>query len=170
MKRIFILVLMFILFSTVSYSQREYSSKIFITEAIDEFGDKTGQNKVCILANGYFSNSATSNSCAQLVISIMENVGFYNFYEYCNSNVSYEDLIITFIGTSTNECIKCHNRIKYNFLDMCSENDTIKVKITSANYYSNTVGVFKIYKCKEFYKMVIEEFGEYIWMNMNVSY
>ena len=80
MKKILV-ALMLCMVSIMGFGQKEFSSETFVTETVDEFGDKTGNMKVGIMATGYFSNSATSNSCAELIISIMKfSIHFFIFF------------------------------------------------------------------------------------------
>ena len=50
-----LLALMLCMVSVMSFGQKVFSSKTFVTETIDEFGDKTDIMKVGIIATGYFS-------------------------------------------------------------------------------------------------------------------
>ena len=89
MKQIFMAIVL-CLVCTMSFGQKTFSSEQFVVETEDEFGEKTGKIKVGILATGYFSNSATTNSCAQLMINIMEGHSWFSLYEYCNNHASHD--------------------------------------------------------------------------------
>ena len=88
MKKI-LMALVLCLTCTVSFGQKTFSSTNFVTETEDEWGDKTGKIKVGIHAKGYFSNSATTNSCAELVIHIMKDNSWFSLYEYCGKPVNF---------------------------------------------------------------------------------
>jgi len=144
---------------------QNFSSENFVTETVDEFGDKTGEIKVGIIAKGNFSNSATYQSCADLVLSFKEKESWYSLYEYCGNKSSEELFSITFIGTFTKEKINCGSKfslsIPYSFIELCKNNDTIKVKMEEITEYgSPTTAVFKLFNCQSFYSMYITQFGE----------
>lgn len=161
MKKL-IVTLMLCLISICGFGQKTFSSKNFVTETVDEFGDNTGNIKVGILANGYFSNSATTNSCAELIISFMENSSWSSLYEYCGNHQSNDRFVIIATGTTTNETVSlCSWRIDYSFIELCKNNDTIKIKMNEdSKYGSSTTAVFKLYNCKYFYSKYINEFGK----------
>ena len=159
MKKIFLISVLCLLYSTI-FAQMSFSSRNFITETVDEFGDKTGDFKVGIIAKGYFSNSATTNSCAELVISMMKNKSWTDLYEYCGDHASSDDFITTFEGTSTNEIVKTSYNIPLSFLELCKRNDTVKVKMRETSDYGTTSAVFKLFNCKTLYKNYIKTFGE----------
>ena len=102
MKKI-ILISALCLLCNVIIAQMSFSSRNFITETVDEFGDKTGEVKVGISAKGYFSNSATTNSCAELIISMTKNLSWADLYEYCGNHPSNDLFNITFEGVATKE-------------------------------------------------------------------
>lgn len=161
MKKL-IVTLMLCLVSICGFGQKTFSSKNFVTETVDEFGDNTGNIKVGIHAEGYFSNSATSNSCAELIISFMENSSWASLYEYCGNHSSDDMFYIIAAGTTTNEAVTLDSRrIDYSFVELCKNNDTIKIKmIADSKYSSSTTAVFKLYNCKDFYSKYINEFGK----------
>lgn len=163
MKKLLVLFLS-IMLHLVLLSQN-FSSENFVTETVDEFGDKTGEIKVGIIAKGSFSNSATYQSCADLVLSFKEKGSWYSLYEYCGNKPSEELFSITFIGTFTKEKINCGSKfslsIPYSFIELCKNNDTIKVKMEEITEYgSPTTAVFKLFNCQSFYSMYITQFGE----------
>ena len=102
MKKILITIT-FCFICSLCFSQKTFSSENFVVETTDEFGENTGDIKVGVLAEGYFSNSATTNSCAQLVVSIMKESCWVTLYEYCRNHSSKDDFSVTFIGTKTKE-------------------------------------------------------------------
>lgn len=159
MKRIFLISVLCLLCSTI-FAQMSFSSKNFITETVDEFGDKTGKFKVGILAKGYFSNSATTNSCAELIISMMKDNAWYDLYEYCGNHPTDDLYKITFEGVTTKECVNASIFIPINFLELCRKNDTIKVRMKASSEYSTASAVFKLFDCKKFYTDYINTFGE----------
>ena len=105
MKKIFLLTL-FCLIYQINFGQKSFSSKNFIVETVDEFGDNTGKMKVGTMAKGYFSNSATSNSCAQLIINLMEDYCWIDLCEYCSGHSSDESFNVTCIGITTKKRTK----------------------------------------------------------------
>ena len=143
---------------TMSFGQKSFSSEQFVVETEDEFGEKTGKIKVGILATGYFSNSATTNSCAQLMINIMEGHSWFSLYEYCNNHASHDDFLVTFIGTKTKKAVSTTHEIPVEFIELCSENDTINVKLYGTESYSSTTAVFRLFNCKDFYATYINQF------------
>ena len=143
---------------TMSFGQKSFSSEQFVVETEDEFGEKTGKIKVGILATGYFSNSATTNSCAQLMINIMEGHSWFSLYEYCNNHASHDDFRVTFIGTKTKKAVSTTHEIPVEFIELCSENDTINVKLYGTESYSSTTAVFRLFNCKDFYATYINQF------------
>lgn len=161
-KFLSILVLVFCCLFT-SYGQGlNFTSENFKTETVDEFGDNTGDIKVGIHAKGYFSNSATTNSCAELIISFMKDKSpWVSLYEYCSNSSSKELYKITWTGTTTNETIITGDYlISLKILDLFKDNDVIKIKmIERTEYGTPTTAVFKLYKGKEFYNSYISEFG-----------
>ncbi len=163
MKKVLLVITFCFISVSYCFAQRPYSSKNFITETVDEFGDKTGEIKVGIQAKGYFSNSATSNSCADLILSFMtRGRGWGNLYEYCDSKSSNQDFHIQFIGTTSNEKWEMSmSNISYEFIELCQNNDTIKVKLTENSKGGvPTTAVFKLYNCKDFFQKHISQFGE----------
>jgi hypothetical protein len=164
MKKFF-MAIMFCLVCVMCFSQKTFSSENFVVETTDEFGEKTGRIKVGISADGYFSNSATTNSCANLYISLMAENSWYDLYEYCSNHSSDEMFNVTFIGTNTKDTIidkngDLDNLTKIKFLNLCKENDTINIKMRSNDKYSSTRAVFRLFNCKDFYQKYIKEFGE----------
>lgn len=167
MKKIF-MALVLCLVSICGYGQKTFSSNNFIVETVDEFGDKTGNIKVGIIAKGYFSNSATTNSCAELIISFMKNSAWSSLYEYCRNHPSDDNFYIIATGTTTNDTIILHSsQIEYSFIELCENNDTIKITMIEDSKYSSTVALFKLYDCKDFYSKYISEFGESNYFNHN---
>ena len=158
MKNILI-ALMLCMVSIMGFGQKEFSSETFVTETIDEFGDKTGNMKVGVMATGYFSNSATSNSCAELIISIMKDKSWYSLYEYCGNHSSDESFSVIFTGTATHETLKINYDIPYEFIELCKNNDTIYVKMNETGRYATTTAIFKLFGCKNLYKLYLETFG-----------
>lgn len=161
MKKIFLLTL-FCLIYQINFGQKSFSSKNFIVETVDEFGDNTGKMKVGTMAKGYFSNSATSNSCAQLIINLMEDYCWIDLCEYCSGHSSDESFNVTCIGITTKKELSFasydfdeNHRI---FLKLCKENDTIHIKLRASRHYSSTNAVFKLYNCKDLYQKYIKEF------------
>lgn len=159
MKRIFLISALCLLCSTI-FAQMSFSSKNFITETVDEFGDKTGEIKVGIVAKGYFSNSAITNECAELVISMMKDNTWYDLYEYCGNHPTNDLYNITFEGVTTKEYVNASIFIPINFLELCRKNDTIKVRMKASSKYSTASAVFKLFDCKKFYADYISTFGE----------
>ena len=157
MKQIFMAIVL-CLVCTMSFGQKTFSSEQFVVETEDEFGEKTGKIKVGILATGYFSNSATTNSCAQLMINIMESHSWFSLYEYCNNHASHDDFLVTFIGTKTKKAVSTTHEIPVEFIELCSENDTINVKLYGTESYSSTTAVFRLFNCKDFYATYINQF------------
>ena len=157
MKQIFMAIVL-CLVCTMSFGQKTFSSEQFVVETEDEFGEKTGKIKVGILATGYFSNSATTNSCAQLMINIMEGHSWFSLYEYCNNHASHDDFLVTFIGTKTKKAVSTTYEIPVEFIELCSENDTINVKLYGTESYSSTTAVFRLFNCKDFYATYINQF------------
>ena len=157
MKQIFMAIVL-CLVCTMSFGQKTFSSEQFVVETEDEFGEKTGKIKVGILATGYFSNSATTNSCAQLMINIMEGHSWFSLYEYCNNHASHDDFRVTFIGTKTKKAVSTTHEIPVEFIELCSENDTINVKLYGTESYSSTTAVFRLFNCKDFYATYINQF------------
>ena len=157
MKQIFMAIVL-CLVCTMSFGQKSFSSEQFVVETEDEFGEKTGKIKVGILATGYFSNSATTNSCAQLMINIMEGHSWFSLYEYCNNHASHDDFLVTFIGTKTKKAVSTTHEIPVEFIELCSENDTINVKLYGTESYSSTTAVFRLFNCKDFYATYINQF------------
>ncbi|MBR2450522.1 MAG: hypothetical protein IKB40_03425 [Paludibacteraceae bacterium] len=157
MKQIFMAIVL-CLVCTMSFGQKTFSSEQFVVETEDEFGEKTGKIKVGILATGYFSNSATTNSCAQLMINIMEGHSWFSLYEYCNNHASHDDFLVTFIGTKTKKEVSTTHEIPVEFIELCSENDTINVKLYGTESYSSTTAVFRLFNCKDFYATYINQF------------
>ena len=156
-----LLALMLCMVSIMSFGQKTFYSKTFVTETVDEFGDKTGNMKVGIKAIGYFSNSATSNSDAELIISAMKDTSWYDFYEYCGNHSSGDSFNVTFTGTTTHTSVSTdYPSIPYKFFELCKNNDTIYVKMKETGSYATTTAVFKLFGCKNFYKKYIETFGE----------
>lgn len=157
MKQIFMAIVL-CLVCTMSFGQKSFSSEQFVVETEDEFGEKTGKIKVGILATGYFSNSATTNSCAQLTINIMEGHSWFSLYEYCHNHASHDDFLVTFIGTKTKKAVSTTHEIPVEFIELCSENDTINVKLYGTESYSSTTAVFRLFNCKDFYATYINQF------------
>jgi hypothetical protein len=157
MKKLLTFIMMCFI-CTLSFSQKTFSSENFIIETVDEFGDNTGKMKVGVIAQGYFSNSATTNSCAQLIISLMEIDRWYNLYEYCGNHASHDSFRIIFTGTSTHNTVTATHEIPLEFLTLCAENDTINVKMYETSSYSTTTAVFRLFECKDLYQKYITEF------------
>lgn len=156
-----LLVLMLCMVSIMSFGQKAFYSETFVTEIVDEFGDKTDNMRVGIKATGYFSNSVASNSRAELIISAMKNTSWYDFYEYCGYHSSNESFNIKFIGTTTHTSVSInYHSIPYNFFELCKDNDTIYVTMKATDSYIKTTAVFKLFGCKKFYKKYIETFGD----------
>lgn len=152
---------MLCLVSICGFGQKTFSSKNFVTTTVDEFGDNTGNIKVGIHAKGYFSNSATTNSCAELIISFMKNSSWASLYKYCGNHSSDDSFVIIATGTTTNETVSlCSWRIDYSFVELCKNNNTIKIKMIEDSKYGSTTAVFKLYNCKDFYSKYINKFGE----------
>ena len=159
MKRIFI-ALVLCLVCASSFGQKTFSSENFVVETEDEWGDKTGEFKVGIQAKGYFSNSATTNSCAELIIHIMKDHSWFDLYEYCGNHASHDSFSITFIGLKTKKEVSTTDDIPTEFIKLCSENDTINVKLDEISSYGSTTAVFRLFNCKDFYRKYVEQFGE----------
>jgi TonB family protein len=159
MKRIFI-ALVLCLVCASSIGQKTFSSENFVIETEDEWGDKTGEFKVGIQAKGYFSNSATTNSCAELIIHIMKDHSWFDLYEYCGNHASHDSFSITFIGLKTKKEVSTTDDIPTEFIKLCSENDTINVKLDEISSYGSTTAVFRLFNCKDFYRKYVEQFGE----------
>lgn len=166
MKKMLFLIAMLFAVNCVKADTLEFLSENFVTETVDEFGEKTGDKKVGILAKGYFSNDATTNSCAMLQISIMEKGSRIDLYEYCSDHPSRNNFFITFIGEN-GEKVKCYKwftpgkNTLPKFLAMCKNNDVIKVKIMDLDDYLMSA-VFKLYDMQDFYNKVAAEFPEKI--------
>ncbi len=157
MKKYFILVILCFI-CTMGFSQKTFVSENYCVETVDEFGDKTGNIRVGILAAGYFSNSATINSNARLNIfkgttSTGKPYLTATLYEY-NKYPSRHTFGITLKGTTTNDSFDGTDyRINIEkFIKLATENDTILVKMRGLGY-SNTTAVFKLCDCKEFVKL-----------------
>lgn len=153
MKKYFVFIFI-CLFSVLAYGQKQFSSENFCVETVDEFGDKTGNIRVGIMAKGYFSNSATTNSCAQLMLykSNITNHMYFNLYEYCGNHTSKDYFRITLIGTTTKEIISdsyCIDDIP-SFIKLCESNDTINVRLKEIGDYASTSAVFRLFNCKKF--------------------
>lgn len=158
MKKI-ILISVLCFLSSAIIAQMSFSSRNFITETVDEFGDKTGEVKVGISAKGYFSNSATTNSCAELIISITKNLSWADLYEYCGNHPSSDVFNITFEGVATKEHVDAKITIPIKFVELCKNNDTIKVRMNESSQYGTTSAVFKLFNCKKFYADYVRTFG-----------
>jgi hypothetical protein len=159
MKKFFMaIVLCFV--CTVSFGQKTFSSENFVVETVDEFGEKSGKIKVGILAEGYFSNSATTNSCARLMVNIMEDHSWFSLYEYCGNHASHDDLRIIFIGTKTKTEVSTTSRIPIEFIKLCADNDTINVKMYETSSYGSTRATFRLFNCNDFYKKYVKQFGD----------
>lgn len=160
MKKVFALACMLLMIGAYSYAQKTFTSENFTTETVDEFGDKTGRYKVGISARGYFSNSAVTDKCANLIISFMEDGSWYSLYEYCGNHPSDEDFKATFIGTTTKETLVTRNgNVPKGFFRLCNENDVINVKLVQMGEYASTTAVFKLYHCKDFLNKYKTKFG-----------
>lgn len=158
MKKIILISALCLLCNAI-IAQMSFSSRNFITETVDEFGDKTGEVKVGISAKGYFSNSATTNSCAELVISITKNLSWADLYEYCGNHPSNDLFNITFEGVATKEYVDAKITIPIKFVELCKNNDTIKVRMNESSEYGTTSAVFKLFNCKKFYADYVSTFG-----------
>lgn len=156
----FLTAIVLCLVCTMSFGQYNFSSENFVTETVDEFGEKTGNIKVGIRAKGYFSNSATTNSCAQFYIHVMKDDSWFSLYEYCGTHASHDDFHVTFIGTKTKKEVTTIYDIPVDFIRLCLENDTINVKMYETDSYGSTTAVFRLFNCKDFYKKYVEQFGE----------
>ena len=159
MKRILI-ALVLCLACASSFGQKTFSSENFVVETEDEWGDKTGEFKVGIQAKGYFSNSATTNSCAELIIHIMKDNSWFYLYEYCGNHANHDSFSITFIGLKTKKEVTATDDIPNEFIKLCLENDTINVKLDGITSYGFTTAVFRLFNCKDFYRKYVEQFGE----------
>jgi hypothetical protein len=168
MKKFFMAIVL-CLVCTFSFGQKTFSSENFVVETVNEFGEKNGEIKVGILANGYFSNSATTNSCAKLMISIMEGNSWFSLYEYCGNHASHDDFRVTFIGTKTKKEVSTINKIPIEFIKLCNENDTINVKMYETDSYGSTTAVFRLFNCKDFYKKYVKQFGDEL-LNFDENY
>lgn len=166
MKKVLFMLLCLVNLS--AFCQMNFTSESFKVETVDEFGDKTGKMKVGILANGYFSNSATTNSNATLVLSFTPSA-WATLYEY-GSQKSNDKFEITFM--SETQTITVEDRIDFDdktiyetftdFVLMCKDNDEIKVSMREkTDYGTQTTAVFKLFSCKEFYNMYISQFGDF---------
>ena len=144
----------------MSFGQKTFSSENFVVETVDEFGEKSGKIKVGILAEGYFSNSATTNSCARLMVNIMEDHSWFSLYEYCGNHASHDDLRIIFIGTKTKTEVSTTSRIPIEFIKLCADNDTINVKMYETSSYGSTRATFRLFNCNDFYKKYVKQFGD----------
>lgn len=158
--RKFFMAIVLCLVCTFSFGQYNFSSENFVTETVNEFGEKTGNNKVGIRAKGYFSNSATTNSCAQFYIHIMKDDSWFSLYEYCGNHASHDDFHVTFVGTKTKKEVSTTNEIPVEFIKLCNENDTINVKMHETSPYGSTTAVFRLFNCKDFYKKYVKQFGD----------
>lgn len=149
------MALMLCLISIMGFSQ--FSSENFMVETVDEFGNKTGNFKVGMIAEGYFSNSETPQSCANLIISFMENSSWCYLYEYCGDKSSDKDFNITFVGTTTNTTISD----VHSLIELCENNNTINVKMIENTEYGNpTTAEFKLSNCNEFYSLYTNQFEQ----------
>lgn len=151
-----------------TFGQMNFTSENFKVETVDEFGDKTGKMKVGIQANGYFSNSATTNSKATLILSFTPSA-WATLYEY-GSQKSHDKFKITFMSETQTITVKDYfdfddKRLYETFTDfvlMCKDNDEIKVRMReNTDYGTPTTAVFKLFSCKEFYNMYISQFGDF---------
>jgi hypothetical protein len=160
MKKILFTIIICIVTTFVTFSQRQFSSDQFCVETVDEFGDKTGDIKTGFIAEGYFSNSATTNSCAMLMLSTYPYNGlemFWTLYEYCGNHASNDSFRAVFTGTTTKEVISekfCLRSINA-FLKLCEQNDTINVKMYEVGDYATTTAVFRLFNCKSFKNLYI---------------
>lgn len=158
-----IIALYFVCLSTFA---KTFSSENSIIEITNDWGEKTGEIKVCVVANGYFSNSATTNSCAKLQINIMEEYCWFDLYEHCGNHASKDNFEIRFIGEDNGESYyfteSQFNDIynKTDFLELCKENNIIKIKLREITKYYPTTAEFKIYNCKDLYKKYIKTFNK----------
>lgn len=168
MKKI-LMAMVLCLVCTLSFGEKTFSSENFVIETVDEFGEKTGRIKVGILAKGYFSNSATTNSCAELMINIMQETSWFSLYEYCGNHASNDDLKIIFIGVKTKTEVSTTSRIPIEFIKLCADNDTINIKMYDTNSYGSTTAVFRLFNCKDFYKKYVKQFGDEL-LNFEENY
>lgn len=168
MKKIFMAIVL-CLVCTVSFGQYSFSSENFVTETVNEFGEKTGNNKVGIRAKGYFSNSATTNSCAEFYIHVMKDDSWFSLYEYCSDHASHDSFHVTFIGTKTKKEVSTTYEIPVEFIKLCNENDTINVKMYETDSYGSTTAVFRLFNCKDFYKKYVKQFGDDL-LNFDENY
>ena len=159
MKKIF-MAMVLCLVCTMSFGQYNFSSENFVVNAVNEFGEEIGETIVGIRAKGYFSNSATTNSCANFYVKFIESDGWFSLYEYCGSHASHDSFRATFIGTKTKKEVIAINDISLEFIRLCLGNDTINVKLRETSTYGTTTAVFRLFKCKDFYKKYVKQFGE----------
>lgn len=88
----------------------------------------------------------------------MEGHSWFSLYEYCNNHASHDDFLVTFIGTKTKKAVSTTHEIPVEFIELCSENDTINVKLYGTESYSSTTAVFRLFNCKDFYATYINQF------------
>ena len=151
------------------YGRNVYGSSIFIRDNVNMFGERNSGKCIGIESNGYvcIGNNCT-NEEGTLIIGIDEEWNYLHLYRTRYEIYDDEELEYIFIGSSTNEEVICYYQVTYRLLELFKNNDFIYVIVNSRNRYSNfgsisTKGYFKIYNCKLFYSMVINQFGEIVY-------
>lgn len=147
--------------TVTSFAQVGFETNFEIVEKTDDFGEKTGESMLFVLAKGKFSNSVATNETAYLAIRMEEYKALYVMLEY-EQMYRYKDAaIIELKGKTEGETYKYSTMLLpvQQVYDLFSRNDTVDVYVNSVKkgvYY--TKGWFRITGCKQISDLYRKQF------------
>ena len=164
MNKLLFILLLILLNNNVYCQYKTFNSEIFEVETVDEYYNFTGNIRLGISAEGYFSNYNTKDNYAAIIIKFDKEQPYYipSLYLYKSMyKVTNKIFILTLFGTTTNDTIINNNIPTKEFIKLCQYNDTVKISMREITNYEPMIAQFIIYNCKYFYERYITRFGEY---------
>lgn len=137
--------------TVTSFSQVGFETTYKIVERTDDFGEKTGESLLFILAKGKFSNSVVTKETAYLAIGMYEQDAIYSMSKYSLGNVYKDETTIKLKGKTDGKTYTCSTMMLQvqKLDDLFSRNDTVDVYVNSVDVGYYTEGWFRITGCKQ---------------------
>lgn len=140
----------------------DFASEVFSLETVDEFGDKTGNTKIGFICCGKFSNTATTNSPANLVIGAYpkDKKIYFTLFEYARNHPS-DDVYSIVFENENGETLKI-NELNYSqnyskFYKFIENSKDVKIRMTEICEYSTpTTATFRIFNPHEYVKLITQ--------------
>ena len=146
-----------------AYTQVGFETTFEIVEKTDDFGEKTGESTLLVLAKGKFSNSVVTKETAYLTISMEEQKALYVMSKYRIMNIYEDEATIELKGKTDGETYTYSTmKLPVQQIDnIFSRNDTVDVYVnsvrTGAGYY--TKGWFRITGCNQISDLYRKQFN-----------